>query len=98
MIGKKTMRKWARTAEGWAVNLDGSDARTVFTLPRVEVRSSSQGWRLLCLLSDGTQRERAAGSLGSVGAAKAAAIGEAGRMLGPEHASAVAELLEAPIC
>jgi hypothetical protein len=52
------MTRWARTAEGWAVNLDGSDAGVVFSLPRVEV----QGWRLPCLLSDGTQRERAAGS------------------------------------
>jgi hypothetical protein len=91
------MTKWARTAAGWAVNLDGSDAGVVFSLPRVEVRSSSQGWRLLCLLSDGTQRERAAGSLDSVLAAKSAAIGEAGRLLGPEHALAVAALLEAPV-
>lgn len=86
------MGKWARTAEGWAVNLDGSDAAAVFSLPRVEVRSSSQGWRLLCFLADGTQRERAGGSLGSAVAAKAAAIGDAGRLLGPEHAAAIAEL------
>jgi hypothetical protein len=90
------MGQWARTAEGWAVNLDGSDAGAVFSLPRVEVRSSSQGWRLLCFLADGTRRERAGGSLGSAGAAKAAAIGDAGRMVGPEHAAAIAELLGAP--
>jgi len=78
--------------EGWAVNLDGSDAALVFSLPRVEVRCSPKGWHLLCFLPDGTQRDRAC-SLGSVLAAKAAAIGEAGRMLGPEHSAAVAELL-----
>ena len=91
------MGKWTRTADGWAVNLDGSDAGAVFSLPRVEVRSSSQGWRLMCFLADGTRRERAGGALGSATAAKAAAIGDAGRMLGPEHSAAVAELLEPPV-
>jgi len=90
------MGKWARTSDGWAVNLDGSDARAVFSLPRVEVRSSPRGWRLLCFFPDGTQSERAGSSLGSDLAAKAAAIGEAGRMLGPEHAGAIAEILAAP--
>ena len=90
------MGKWARTTEGWAVNLDGSDAGAVFSLPRLEVRSSPQGWRLLCFLADGTRRERAGGPLDSAAAAKAAAIGNAGRLLGPEHAAAVAALLGAP--
>jgi hypothetical protein len=88
------MSAWARTAEGWALNLDGSNAALVFSLPRLEVRSSAQGWRSLCLLSDGTLRERAEGSIGSVLAAKAAAVEQAVRMLGPAHASALAALLE----
>jgi len=51
----------------------------------------------MCFLADGTRRERAGGALGSATAAKAAAIGDAGRMLGPEHSAAVAELLEPPV-
>jgi hypothetical protein len=87
---------WARTADGWALNLDGSDAAVVFSLPRLEVRSSAQGWRSLCLLPNGTLRERAAGSTNSVVAAKAAALEQAGRMLGPVHAAALAALLATP--
>jgi hypothetical protein len=51
----------------------------------------------MCFLADGTRRERAGGALGSAAAAKAAAIGDAVRMLGPEHAAVAAELLEAPV-
>jgi hypothetical protein len=87
------MSAWARTADGWALNLDGSDAAVVFSLPRLEVRSSAQGWRSLCLLSDGTMRERAGGSTDTVLAAKAAAVEQAGRMLGAAHISALAALL-----
>ncbi len=89
------MSAWARTADGWALNLDGSDAAVVFSLPRIEVRSSAQGWRCLCLLPDGTLRERAGSSTDTVLGAKAAALEQAGRMLGPAHASALAALLEA---
>jgi len=49
---------WARTADGWALNLDGSDASTAFSLPRLEVHPSVRGWRSLCLLLDGTRHER----------------------------------------
>ena len=88
------MSAWARTAEGWAVNLDGSNAALVFSLPRLEVRSSAQGWRSLCLLPDGTLRERAGSAMGLV-AAKAAALEQAGRMLGPAHLAALAALVAA---
>jgi hypothetical protein len=84
---------WVRTADGWALNLDGSDASLVFSLPRLEVRSSAEGWRSLCLLPDGTLRERAGGSMGSVAAAKAVALEQAGRMLDPRHVAALAALL-----
>ncbi len=83
------MTAWARTTEGWALNLDGSDASLVFSLPRLEVRCSAKGWRSLCLSPDGTLRERQGGSTDSVIAAKAAALEQAGRMLGPEHAAAL---------
>jgi len=80
---------WARTADGWAANLDGSDAATVFSLPRLELRASTLGWRNVCLLADGTLRETLNRSVGSVVAAKASALEQAGRMLGPEHAAAL---------
>jgi len=86
------MSGWARTAEGWALNLDGSDAAAVFSLPRLEVLSSPQGWRSRCLLPDGTLRERAGGSTDTVRAAQASAVEQAGRMLGPAHAAALAAL------
>jgi len=86
------MSGWARTADGWAANLDGSDAAAVFSLPRLELRTSTVGWRSVCLLADGTLRESSNGLMGSVVAAKAAALEQAGRMLGPAHAAAL-ELL-----
>lgn len=86
------MTAWARTARGWAVNLDGSDAAVVFSLPRLEIRATAQGWRSLCLLADGTLREMAGGSMGGMHAARIAALEQAERMLGPAHAAALASL------
>jgi hypothetical protein len=86
------MSAWARTTDGWALNLDGSNAAHVFTLPRLELRSSAKGWRSLCFLEDGTQRERAGGSADSLMAAKAEAVEQAGPMLGPAHAAALLAL------
>ena len=83
------MSTWARTTDGWALNLDGSDGALVFSLPRLELRSSSTGWRSLCFLVDGSPRERAAGSADSLMAAKAAAIEQARALLGPAHAGAL---------
>ena len=83
------MSGWARTANGWAANLDGSDAAAVFSLPRLEIRASIAGWRSVCLLADGTLRETAESSIGSVLAAKAAALEQAGQILGPAHAPAL---------
>ena len=83
------MTGWARTTDGWALNLDGSDASVVFSLPRLEVRCSPTGWHSLCLAPDGTLRERQGGSVNSVVAAKASALEQAGSMLGPEYAEAL---------
>jgi len=74
---------WARVADGWALNLDGSDAGACFSLPRLEVHPSAPGWRSLCLLADGTRSERGGGLADSMPAAKAAALAQALRMLGP---------------
>ena len=47
---------WSRTDDGWAVNLDGTDAALTFTLPRIEIRSSPRGWACACHLDNGTSR------------------------------------------
>jgi hypothetical protein len=80
---------WARTTDGWALNIDGSNAADVFSLPRLELRQSSKGWRSLCFLANGTQRERAGGAADSLMAAKADALEQAGPLLGPAHAAAL---------
>jgi hypothetical protein len=86
------MSAWAKVEDGWALNLDGSDAAAVFSLPRLEVHASAKGWLSMCLLADGTRSERAAGSADSLPAAKAAALEQAGRMLGPAHAPALRQV------
>jgi hypothetical protein len=83
------MSGWARTTEGWAMNLDGSDGAHVFSLPRLELRSSSKGWRSLCFLADGSRREIAGGSADSLMAAKAAAVDQARAILGPAYSAAL---------
>ncbi len=45
---------WTRTNDGWAVNLDGTNAVQTFSLPRIEIRTSSQGWNCACHLGNGT--------------------------------------------
>lgn len=85
------MIAWARTAQGWAVNLDGSDAAAVFSLPRLEIRATTQGWRSLCLLADGRQSEVVGGSMG-MHAARMAALAQAEKLLGPANAAALASL------
>lgn len=69
------------------MNLDGSDGAQVFSLPRLELRSSSRGWRSLCFLPDGSQREIAGGSADSLMAAKAIAVDQARGILGPDYAA-----------
>jgi len=64
---------WAKVPSGWAVNLDGSNAAAVFSLPRLEVHPSAQGWRSLCLLLDGTRLDRLGRPEDSVFVARAAA-------------------------
>lgn len=86
------MIAWARTDRGWAVNLDGSDAGAVFSLPRLEIHAGPHGWRSLCLLRDGTVREIAGGAMGGMQAARLAALEQGERMLGPAHAAALASL------
>lgn len=86
------MIAWARTPDGWALNLDGTDAAAVFSLPRLELRSSPQGWVCGCLLPDATST-RSAEPVATVQAAKSAALLLARSALGPSHAAALRELL-----
>lgn len=68
------MRPWARTGEGWALNLDGSDASGGITYPRLELRASPRGWRCFCLLPDGTVREDPCPPADGLVAAQAGAV------------------------
>jgi len=86
------MSAWVRVAGGWALNLDGSDAAATFSLPRLELRESAQGWRSVCLLANGTVSERPGDLADSMPAAKAAALAQAGRILGPAHAPALRQV------
>ena len=86
------MTAWARVPGGWALNLDGSDAAAVFSLPRLEARASPAGWQSLCLAEDGSRRTHAEGASATVWEAKADALALAGRALGPMHAAALAAL------
>lgn len=81
------MSGWARIADGWAVNLDGSDGGIVFSLPRVELHSSSTGWRAVCFLADGGRCEWACGSAHSLGAVKAMAVEQARSFVGSARAT-----------
>jgi len=78
---------WARTKEGWALNLDGTNGSLVFSLPRLEVRSSPRGWLSECLLPDGTRSECGVAYQGGLAAAKSGAVAQAERLLSPTHAA-----------
>jgi hypothetical protein len=85
------MAAWARTADGFAANLDGSDAAAGFSLPRLELRSGAGGWECSCLLADGTS-VRLGGVHGSIATAKAALVERARAVLGGRWAAALAGL------
>ncbi|HTP26794.1 MAG TPA: hypothetical protein VMK12_14220 [Anaeromyxobacteraceae bacterium] len=87
------MVSWARTLDGWAVNLDGTNAAREFTLPRIELHSGTQGWTCVCHLPNGTSRTLAVGNGGPAPGAKQAVIGEALLALGPEYEAELRALL-----
>jgi hypothetical protein len=68
------VKRWTRTGDGWALNLDGSDPSGGITFPRLELRSSPRGWRSFCLLPDGTVREDACPPADDLVSAKARAL------------------------
>jgi hypothetical protein len=85
------MLAWARTGEGWALNLDGTDAAAEFSFPRLELHSSPRGWLCLCRLANGTSHRL--GPLGTTPAAKRAALEQARSVLGPPYAGVLDQLL-----
>lgn len=87
------MTGWARTADGWALNVDGTDAAAQFSLPRLELHSSAQGWQGICLSAHG-RSHAVRGAAESIAAAKRATIEEARGLLGSEYADQLEELLE----
>lgn len=50
------MSRWSQTPDGWAVNLDGTNAALAFTLPRIELHSGPRGWACVCHLQNGISR------------------------------------------
>ncbi len=86
------MTGWARTGDGWALNLDGSDSAAGFSLPRLELHASPAGWECVCHLADGTSR-RPRCSASSTSAAKRAALDEARSALGPSYVAVLDALL-----
>lgn len=84
---------WTRIGDGWAFNLDRSDAAKAFSFPRLEIHPSPRGWTCLCLLLDGTSHELH-GLPGSRSAAMRAAVGQAVAIVGSPYAGVLEELVE----
>ncbi len=76
------MAAWTRTPDGWAVNLDGSDAAAAFSLPRIELHSGPRGWTAVCHLEGGTSRTLEIGHAGTAAEARRAAVEHARAALG----------------
>jgi hypothetical protein len=87
------MGAWARTSDGWAVNLDGTDASRAFTLPRIELHSGARGWTAVCHLEGGSSRTLAIGSASSAIEAQRTAVERALAVIGDAHAAALRALL-----
>jgi hypothetical protein len=86
---------WARTTDGFAANLDGTDAAREFSFPRLELHSGPAGWEGRCLLPNGTALAVPVGHA-STNAAKAALVAQAREALGPDHAAALEALARLP--
>lgn len=85
------MPRWARIEDGYAANLDGSDAAAGMAFPRLELRSGAGGWQGACLLPDGTAVHLHARVESRVEAHRAL-VDRARAVLGPEWATALAAL------
>lgn len=83
---------WRKTSDGWALNLDGTDASAAFTLPRIELHAGPNGWTCVCHRQNGRFLKLPLGSGGSLEAAKHAAA-EAMLALGTTYDAQLAALL-----
>ncbi len=87
------MASWVRTEDGWAVNLDGTDAAAAFTLPRLELHSSPRGWACVCHLANGATRTVPLGPSTTIAAAMRAAVQDGLLALGARYESGLRDLL-----
>lgn len=87
------MIAWMRTPDGWAVNLDGTDAAREFTLPRIELHAGARGWTCVCHLRDGTSLPVTLGPPTTAAAAKRAAVEAALGCLGAGYERELRALL-----
>ena len=86
------MISWCKTPDGWAVNLDGTNASAEFSLPRIELHSGLNGWTCVCYRSNGTFLKLPLGVGASARSAKRAAA-EAMLALGTEYHAQLLALL-----
>jgi hypothetical protein len=89
------MLSWCKTPVGWALNLDGTDARATFSLPRIELHTGPKGWTCVCHRQNGTFVKLPLGVGASAGAAKNAAA-EAMLALGTGYDSQLLAMLRRP--
>ncbi len=87
---------WSQTENGWAVNLDGTNAALQFTLPRIEIRSGPHGWTCTCHLVDGTSCLVPLQHAPTVSEAMRAGIEASLPVVGEEYQRELRALLEAP--
>ncbi len=87
------MAGWTRTPDGWAVNLDGSDAAEAFSLPRLELHSGAHGWTGVCHLEGGSSKVLPVAHAGSAAEARRSAVEGALAALGERWAPALRALL-----
>ncbi len=86
------MISWCKTEDGWAVNLDGTNAAGEYRLPRVELHSGPKGWTCVCHRQNGTSLELPLGPAPSAAAAKRVAV-EAMLALGTHYDAELLSLL-----
>jgi hypothetical protein len=87
---------WSRTEDGWAVNLDGTNAALRYTYPRIELRSGMLGWACACHLGAGSSRLVPLGGTSSVIAAMRAGIEGSMATIGVQYIPDLRRLLEEP--
>ncbi len=86
------MISWSKTEDGWAVNLDGTNAAGEFRLPRIELHSGPKGWTCICHRQNGTSLKLQLGAAPSAPAAKQVAA-EAMLALGTPYESELLALM-----